>query len=70
MRDPERIKPFLKKLCRCWSQVPDWRFGQLMCNFLGEIAASKNRDPFFIEDDEMEKYLDEYFKEEGAENET
>lgn len=45
MRDPYRIPKFLDELERVWSQVPDWRFGQLVANLLG-------RDPFYVEDDE------------------
>ena len=62
MRDPRRIYPFLKKLQECWEEVPDWRFGQLMCNFLGDVATKTNRDVFFIEDEEMLSLLEEYFK--------
>lgn len=45
MRDPKRIKPFLKEFEKLWNEVPDWRFGQLVVNLLGT-------DPFYIEDDE------------------
>ena len=58
MRDINRIDPFLAKLGECWKKVPDWRFGQLMVNFLGQL----NRDPFFPEEDEMLEELDKYFK--------
>lgn len=58
MRDIKRIEPFLEKLGEYWKQVPDWRFGQLMCNFLNSLP----RDPFFIEEDEMLEYLENYFK--------
>lgn len=44
MRDPNRIPEFMDELERVWSQVPDWRFGQLVVNVLGI-------DPFYIEDD-------------------
>ena len=33
MRDKARIKPFLEEIEKIWSEVPDWRFGQLICNF-------------------------------------
>lgn len=58
MRDINRIDPFLKKLGEYWKKVPDWRFGQLMVNFLGQL----DRDPFFPEEDEMLEKLEEYFK--------
>lgn len=62
MRDPNRIEPFLEELGRCWRKFPDWRFGQLMCNFLGEVA--EEIDPFFVEDDKMLERLHKYFDEE------
>ena len=58
MRDPKRIKPFLKRLEKCWNEVPDWRFGQLMINVLGALP----RDPFFQEDEEMIEHFEEYFR--------
>ena len=47
MRRKERIGPFLERLKAVWELVPDWRFGQLMCNTLGSCGM----DPFFVEDD-------------------
>ena len=58
MRKKERIKPFLERLEVVWNKVPDWRFGQLMCNVLN----SMNKDPFFPEDDEMIEYFEKYFE--------
>lgn len=58
MRDVNRIKPFLERLEKVWSKVPDWRFGQLMVNVLNTMP----RDPFFPEDDEMIEYFEDYFK--------
>lgn len=58
MRDPKRIPEFCNRLARAWELVPDWRFGQLMCNALGDMR----RDPFFPEEDEMINYLEEYTK--------
>ena len=59
MRNPKRIDDFCEKLKYYWKIVPDWRFGQLMCNVLGEIAVKK--DPFFIEESEMIEAFDKYF---------
>ena len=39
---------------------PDWRFGQLMTNFLSWVYSEKKRDPFFPEEDEMLEYIKEY----------
>lgn len=49
MRDPKRIDDFCDRLKAVWHTVPDWRFGQLMVNLLGDMKAS-GRDPFFPED--------------------
>ena len=58
MRSIERINPFLEKLGKLWKeQCPNWRFGQLMSNVLNSF----DRDPFFIEEDEMIKKFKEYF---------
>ena len=59
MRDPKRIPEFLATIQRCWEQVPDWRFGQLIENIK---RFSGKSDLFYLEDDEFEKILKEYFK--------
>ena len=54
MRDPKRIPKVLKNLQTIWECYPDWRLGQLVCN----IGRWKGYfDPFFMEDDVIEKYL-------------
>ena len=59
MRDINRIYPFLARLGKVWEeQCPDWRFGQMMVNVLGEMPI----DPFFPEEDEMIVYIENYFK--------
>ena len=62
MRDLGRIDFFCGRLAAAWRKVPDQRFGQLMCNILGDM--SEKRDPFFTEEDEMiefiEKWVNEY----------
>jgi len=63
MRDQNRIPEFIKELERIWMQYyPDWRFGQLMINFLNYVALEHKRDPFFPEESDMLKYLKEYAK--------
>lgn len=47
MRNPNRIEPFLAEIAKLWHEVPDWRFGQLICNI------PFDRDPFFMEEDEF-----------------
>ncbi len=62
MRDKKRIRKFCNELANIWeNNVPDWRFGQLICNVFGEMAGEK-RDPFFPEEDEMIRFFKKYFK--------
>lgn len=56
MRDLKRIDRICDLLEVLWKQVPDWRLGQLISNVIGR------RDPFFIEDEDMEKSLEYYLK--------
>lgn len=59
MRTKDRIEPFMKELAKIWNEkCPDWRFGQLMINVLNSFE----RDPFFIEEDEMIERFRKYFK--------
>ena len=60
MRDVGRMEPFSAKLIDCWSEYPDWRFGQFICNFFGWLVSEKGIDPFFPEEDKMAELLDEY----------
>lgn len=62
MRDPNRIDDFCEVLKEQWHKVPDWRFGQLISNFLGQVYADTKKDPFFIEDGEMKGQLKKYIK--------
>lgn len=64
MRDKNRIKPFMEEITKCWEEVPDWRFGQLMLNVFG----TSDIDPFFLEEDEMLKCFKKFFKK-GENNE-
>jgi uncharacterized protein YihD (DUF1040 family) len=52
MRDPKRIKRILQLVEIIWEDNPDWRLTQLIMNAL-KIAG----DPYYIEDDELEKSL-------------
>ena len=61
MRDPKRIKDFCDRLAVAWeNNVPDWRFGQMICNVFGEMAIEQ--DPFFPEDDKMIEYIEGFFQ--------
>ena len=56
MRKPERLDKFYEELCKIHKEyLPDWRFGQLMFNFISETG-----DPFFYEEDVMITMLKEY----------
>lgn len=62
MRDKKRIKKFCDELANIWeTNVPDWRFGQLICNVFGEMAG-ENRDPFFPEEKEMMEFFKKFFE--------
>lgn len=61
MRDPTRIYKFCNELATIWAEkAPDWRFGQLMMNVLGEMAST-GRDPFFPEEEEMVEFFRQFF---------
>ena len=63
MRNPNRLYEFYDKLRDIHiTNVPDWRFGQLMSNFLTWVYNTKNTDIFFPEEDKMIQLLEEYFK--------
>jgi len=66
MRDKDRIRKFLEEIADLWEEEPftDWRFGQLMCNFMGWVYQVKQRDAFFLEEDQFIQYLKEYIEEE------
>ena len=65
MRDLKRIDKFTRELNRIWiTYFPDWRFGQLMSNFLGWISYKKEIDIFFPEEEEMLELLKEFCGEE------
>lgn len=65
MRNPNRIDEFCATLAALWHKVPDWRFGQLMCNMLGEISAELQIDPFYIEDPSLLREMKNYFNKEN-----
>lgn len=64
MRDINRIDPFMEKLTKLWKeQCPDWRFSQLISNIMSYIGC----DPFYMEDDEMMKCIENFFNKPGKE---
>ena len=56
MRDPERIPRVLNLLGKAWSEVPDWRLGQLIENIARDMGWN---DAYYMEDDDLEKELRE-----------
>lgn len=62
MRKKERIDIFLNQLGKIWKdKCPDWRFGQFMVNVLNTFDI----DPFFLEEDDMIKKIEQYFDNEA-----
>ena len=59
MRDPKRIEDVCNLVRYVWKMVPDLRFGQLVLNIFSELEA-KGKNPFYMEDDEMMDFLEEY----------
>lgn len=58
MRDISRIPRITDVLEDIWRRVPQWRLGQLIENI--KVFSGKD-DLFYIEDDEMENILKEFF---------
>ena len=59
MRDPNRIKPFLEELEKCWNMCPDWRFFQIIENFKRLYGIS---DAFYLEDTEALEMFKKMFE--------
>jgi len=61
MRTRDRIDSFVAEFEKIWiDNFQDWRFGQLMYNFMYWLQTEKHRDLFFPEEDEMLELLNEY----------
>ena len=60
MRNPNRLDDFYDRLKKVHKEShSDLRFGQFMVCVLGDMQAS-GRDPFFPEEDEMIKFIEEW----------
>lgn len=60
MRDPKRLDDFYDRMKKIHQEkLPDWRFGQLMSNFLGWLAQ-QNKMCFYLGDVQMLRYFEEY----------
>lgn len=55
MRDPARIDKVLKELGGIWKQYPDLRLGQLIINV--------ERDPYYIEDEDLLQRMHRHYRE-------
>ena len=61
MRDKNRLDKFYKEMCSLHKEyLPDWRFGQLMSNFLIWLKLDKNIDVFFPEETRILELFKEY----------
>lgn len=59
MRDPKRVYIIADKLIHSWLKCPDLRLGQIISNVMHGCGT----DLFYIEDDELIKKIEDYFKE-------
>ena len=55
MRDPKRIGRMLGLIGEIWIKHSDLRLTQLIMN-----ALKMNQDPYYVEDDKLEKALEKY----------
>lgn len=63
MRDVDRLDKFYDELKEIHKKnFPDWRFGQMITNVLGDWQAKNKRDIFFLEEDEMIQIFRDYVK--------
>ena len=61
MRDPNRLYSVYSQICEIHKKsFPDQRVGQFLLNTLGWINSTKQRDPFFPEEDELVELFKEY----------
>ena len=63
MRDPSRIDYYCDELAELWHKVPDWRFGQLVCNAINAWNITQKCHTFYAEDADFMKFLNEYINE-------
>lgn len=57
MRDPNRIKPLLKRLYAAWKRHPDLRLAQIIA------MAEQGVDIFYMEDEDLVTYIEDRFRE-------
>lgn len=60
MRDINRLDNFYDKFKEFHKNVPDWRFGQFIMNFMSWYYNKYKRDCFYIEDNKILNYIEEF----------
>ena len=66
MRDINRLDTFYENLKKIHKiNIPDWRFGQFMLNFMSWFYTKYKNDIFYVEESRMIELFNEYFKEMG-----
>ncbi len=63
MRDINRLDNLYNELKELHKQVPDWRFGQFIMNFISWYMIKYKRDIFYVEDDKIIYLFKEFFNE-------
>lgn len=66
MRNINRLDEFYNALKELHKNVPDWRFGQFMLNFINWYAQEYRTDIFYIEDDKILKAFRKFLNEIGV----
>ena len=62
MRNPDRIDKYMERLGNIWKDYPDFRFGQLLMNLLGDVQEEVGMDLFFVEDPEFFEAFEKCYK--------
>ena len=66
MRDINRLDTFYENLKEIHKiNIPDWRFGQFMLNFMSWFYTKYKNDIFYVEESRMIGLFNKYFKEMG-----
>ena len=61
MRDPNRLDKFYDEIKEIHKKYfPDWRYGQLIYNFIMWLRVEKKIDCFFPEEDRMLNFIKEF----------
>lgn len=64
MRNPDRLDTFYNKLKgEHKNNIPDWRFGQFMMNFIFWHQIHHKSDIFYLEEDDLMMRIKEYISE-------